>query len=92
MVAPVVSNQVNKHAVKKYGEFQQAIAQVKQVLDDSTRVLSGMRDSGNHPSGWRIPDKKELSTLKKRAEKQLQTLRAASKKYEAELIANGWKV
>lgn len=88
----MVTQAVNKHAVKKYQEFQEAIGQVKQVLDDSDRVLKSMREAGNHPSGWRIPDRKELEGLRSKAEKQLQQLRAASKRYEAELMANGWKV
>lgn len=88
----MVTQVANKYAVRKYQEFQQAIGQVKQVLDDSDRVLKSMRDVGNQASGWRIPDKKELHGLRNKAEKQLQQLRAASKKYEAELMANGWKV
>lgn len=83
---------VNKHAVAKYNEFVHAQAAVEVSMSNLELLLKKASDTHRKfvPAG--ATTKEELSTMHKAATEQLQELKAAARKYAAELQSRGWRV
>jgi hypothetical protein len=89
----MVVHTINRHALHKYEEFTSALETVRIALDEADPVIAAMNEShaGRH-LGWNVPAKKEVLVARKKVTELLDTLRKQAKKYEKELIANGWRV
>jgi exonuclease VII small subunit len=89
----MVVHSANEHALRKYEEFTSALETVRVALEEADPVIRAMKDSDPARTyGWKVPAKKEVVTARKKVTDLLDKLRAESKKYEKELIANGWRV
>lgn len=89
----MVVQAANNRAVKKYQDFTAAIESVRIALEETDPLITAMRDShGVRHQGWKVPDKKEVLTARRKVVELLDTLRTQAQKYEKELVANGWRV
>jgi hypothetical protein len=89
----MVVQSANRHALRKYEEFTGALETVRLALEEADPVIAAMRDCDvGRAHGWKVPAKKEVTAARKKVTELLDRLRAQSKRYEKELIANGWRV
>lgn len=89
----MVVQSANRHALRKYEEFTSALETVRIALEESDPVIKAMKESEpNRAYGWQVPAKKEVVAARTKVTELLDRLREQSKKYEKELIANGWRV
>ena len=89
----MVVQSANRHALRKYEEFTGALESVRLALEEADPVIAAMKDGdGGRAHGWKVPAKKEVLAARKKVSELLDRLRAESKKYEKELVANGWRV
>jgi hypothetical protein len=89
----MVVQSVNRHALRKYEEFTGALETVRIALEEADPLIKQMRDTAPGRShGWQVPAKKEVLAARAKVTELLDRLREQSKKYEKELIANGWRV
>ncbi|WP_435062070.1 hypothetical protein [Amycolatopsis thermoflava] len=85
---------VNEHARERYHDFENAINTVRMAVDELTalsRKLSDRKDGGRF-EGWQVPTKDEITKAIRTASDDLDTLRAESVKYKAELVSRTWRV
>jgi hypothetical protein len=84
---------VNKVAQERYATFKTAITLVQNVIDEQVRGLIAKVDDEKLPKeAWSLPTSDDLKALADKAVTRIEDLTAVAKKYEAELIARGWRV
>ena len=84
---------VNKVAQERYATFKTAITLLQGVLDDQVRGTIAKVDDSKLPTNtWSLPTSDDLKALADKAVVVVEDLTATAKKYEAELIARGWRI
>lgn len=84
---------VNKVAQERYATFKSAITLLQGVIDDQVRGTIAKVDDSKLPNdAWSLPTSDDLKSLADKAVVVIEDLTATAKKYEAELIARGWRV
>lgn len=84
---------VNKHARKKYDEFESALNMVRIAIDDLnkyTRTHFGSTAVRTH--GWQVPTKEEVTRAIGKCSNDLDVLHKQASRYKSELISRGWRV
>lgn len=83
---------VNARALRKYGELVSAMDLVAEALESARRLIASMKGKPVASGSWTVPTRDELVAMHTRGVEQLDRLRTAAKKYEAELISREWRV
>lgn len=83
---------VNNHAVRKYEQFATAMGQVMAALESLGDLLKKAEMPDKRFQSGTLATPEELQDMHRHAGEQLETLRNAAKKYEAELMSRGWRV
>jgi hypothetical protein len=87
---------VNKHAERKYAEFQFAISSVENALGAVELMLKKCSDPHEKMKPSAIANtrvsKEELEGFKRQAIDALAELKTAARKYKIELTSKGWRV
>ncbi len=91
-VMVMVSQAVNKTALKRYERFVSALDAVRSAVADADPLIKQMVESRGRFAGWQVPDKKEVQAAREKVSKSLDVLRTASKTYEKELVSRQWMV
>jgi hypothetical protein len=83
---------VNQYAMQRYRELVSALDFARKTFDECAPLVAKMREDDNaRANGWKVPSKKELQTLHKRAAAMLDQFRQDTKKYEKDLTARTWR-
>ena len=82
---------LNRRARERYSSFVTAMDAVLHALDETNLVINKVRRKPAGP-GWTVATKEELRGMRRAAFEELERLRRKTKKYEAELISQDWRL
>lgn len=89
----MVSQTVNKMALRRYQDFVGAIETVRIALEGADPLIKAMNEHApGRPHGWKVPEKKEVVAARAKATEWLDHLRTQAKQWEKELVSRGWRV
>ena len=86
---------VNRRALRRYGEFWRALQMVGAAIAEAEK-LAAKADTGTGKRGgarahWATPTPEEMRSAAKKAERALEVMSKAAKRWEAELISREWR-
>jgi hypothetical protein len=85
---------VNRHALRRYGEFWRALTLVGTAVGEAETLAAKAVDvepalgSGGN---WAAPTAEEMRAAAKKAGQALQVISRSARKWEAELISREWR-
>lgn len=82
---------LNRRAQQHYAEFVAALDMVAEQFDAIDALIDRVDDKKT-PGGFTLPTQDELRGLRTRAFDELDRMRQAAKKYEAELVSRDWRL
>ncbi|MEU6645496.1 hypothetical protein ABZ863_23490 [Saccharomonospora sp. NPDC046836] len=82
---------VNRRAQQNYATFVAALDLVAEQFDEIDKLIDRV-DDRKAAGGFTIATKDELQGLRRKAFDELDRMRTAAKKYEAELVSRDWRL
>lgn len=82
---------INRWARERYSTFVTSMDMVLEALEGLDELIAKVDDK-HAGQGWTVATQDELRGFRTQAVDELERLRLAAKKYEAELVSRDWRV